>query len=155
MPWSAAERAFPQGKVAITEAPFSKHREVYAAHRNRFKVPGNATRVLVLRPPGKVHAIPKPDASKNPLTFVSLDGEKRGMVISQSDWHTAYEVREEFDWFGLDLLRGFPLLVDQKTHSIWQGVTGLAISGPRKGERLNPILLQEMPPETARGLFSQ
>jgi hypothetical protein len=157
LPWGQAQLIFPQAQVAIPDDPYSKHKEIYQAHRDRFDRPGQGERILLVSNGPQQLVVPTTTRENIQIETHAL-GRDHVLVVQDRGAQAAYSTQVDgkhltFSVFGRDLIRGFTLLRDAETGSIWQGVTGLAVRGPSMGARLQPVVLQEMPAHTHKALF--
>jgi len=157
LPWKLAERLYPTAVVATPSDPYSRHKDFYAAHRDRFDRPLERSRALIIplsegpvriRPETLV-AMPfyQPKFGKTPLLVVSDSGGRA--VYSRS-----FDGEElHFDLYLRDVETGAGLLTDRETGSVWEALSGRAIAGPHEGATLTPMVFHELPEASATVLF--
>ena len=112
---------------------------------------------MVLQLEGSAYPIRKETLAALPF-YQARVGSSDVLVVSEWGGRAAYSARLEgktlrFELHGRDLETGVGLLRDLDTGSLWEGLSGRAISGPRQGASLTPLVFHEMPEASARAFF--
>jgi hypothetical protein len=157
LPWRLAERLYPAAEVATPSNPSSRHKDFYAAHRERFDRPMERTRALVI-PRDEGPALIRPDTLLAQPFYQTQIGATSLLVVSDSGGRAVYDrsLRGDllnFELYQRDVETGAGLLTDQETGSVWEALTGRAIAGPLQGAALTPLVFHELPEASAAALF--